>query len=202
MKKILCILSLTLLLAFSPNSAKAQAWQKSTKVLALGIGGSYFWHIGNGYYSYGNIGYYPSYGWRLTGQLNFQGEFGIHKYVGIGFTTGVGGSAGWKYSIYYNTNGEVNWPAGVIANFHFFQLIADKTGKNIHADKLDVYAGVNVGSGIAAMFFSTGTKIVPIFFAGPQVGVRYYFSKRVGVNGEVGFGKSWVNAGFVFKLSE
>lgn len=198
MKKILCILSLTTLLAFFANSANAQAWQKSTKVLALGVGGSYFWHIGNYYRTTLGVRYYYGYGWGLTGQLNFQGEFGIHKYVGIGFTTGVGGRAGWIYT----STGEVNWPAGVIANFHFYQLIADKTGKNIHADKLDIYAGVNVGSGIAAVFFPGETQILPIFFAGPQVGVRYYFSKRVGVNGEVGFGKSWVNAGLVFKLSE
>jgi len=84
-------------------------------------------------------------------------------------------------------------------------LIADKTDKNIHADKLDIYVGASIGSGIAGTFYRNYpnpdvTRIVPIAFGGLHAGVRYYFKPRVGINAEVGFGKSLINAGFVFKI--
>jgi len=202
MKKII-LTGVLMVMVFAFTNVQAQAWEKSTKTLSIGLGGSIFPHIypNNAYYNYGY------YGWGrapLTGQFNFQGEFGIHDYVGIGFTTGVGGRAGYYWGVYgYGNDGEVNVPIGVIANFHFFQLIADKTGKDIHSDKLDVYAGVNLGGGIAAQFFGDGsTQIIPIAFGGVHAGVRYYFSEHVGVNGEIGtpYGKGFVNGGLTFRL--
>ena len=89
-------------------------------------------------------------------------------------------------------------PVGIIANFHFYQLIEDKTSKDIHGDKLDVYAGLNAGSGIG--YAPTPRKVAALFFAGPQVGVRYYIKPTIAVGGEVGYGKSFVNGGVTFKL--
>lgn len=177
----------------------AQAWDKDTKVLGLGLGASQFFHLPNDYTGYGyGLGYgLGGYYAPITGQLNFQGEFGIHKYVGLGFTTGIGGRSGLGFGW-----SEVNVPVGMIANFHFFQLIADKTGKDIHSDKLDVYAGLNVGTGIAAIFWGNGngSAVRALAFGGFQAGARYYFTDKFGVNLEVGYGKSIVNGGMVFKL--
>lgn len=201
MKKIIYSLAVVVALVLTTETSKAQAWEKSSKVLALGIGGSSFFHIDKDYYDY-YYGYYGYYGRRfpysfLTGQLNLQGEFGVHDYVGVGFTTGIGGRAGWGWY----SNGEVNMPIGAIANFHFYQLIADKTGKDIHSDKLDVYAGVNIGSGFAAVFRPyDNNRVIPIVWGGVQAGARYYFTDKFGVNLEVGYGKSIVNGGIVFKL--
>ncbi len=61
---------------------------------------------------------------------------------------------------------------GMIASFHFYQLIEDKTTKDIHGDKLDIYAGLNVGSGIG--FSASPGWVNALFFVGPQVGARYY----------------------------
>ncbi|HLP49482.1 MAG TPA: hypothetical protein VK154_01220 [Chitinophagales bacterium] len=199
MKKGLYTLAAIMLLAVSTQTSQAQAWDKSTKVLALGLGGSNFAHV------YTNANYWNGWNAPLTGQFNFQGEFGIHDYVGLGFTTGVGGRAGyyWGYGFgRYGSNGELTVPIGFVANFHFFQLIADKTGKDIHSDKLDVYAGIDVGGGIAAQFFDNSNQIVPIAFGGVHAGVRYYFTDRFGVNGEIGtpYSKGFVNGGIVFKL--
>ena len=201
MKKLFYSTVLAVFLLTAQNT-QAQAWEKGTKVLGIGIGGSSFFHIDNG-----NL--MPQ---QITGQLNFQGEFGVHDYVGVGFTTGIGGrgpySGGLGYYgyygyyggyYYYASKGEVNVPVGVLANFHFYQLIADKTGKDIHADKLDVYAGLNVGSGVAAVFYANETRIVPLAFGGVQVGARYYFTDKFGVNLEVGYPKI-VHGGIVFKL--
>lgn len=209
MKKITGTL-IVIISVVSIYTANAQAWSKDTKVLAFGIGGSQFFHIDEDYYRY----YYNRYGYYgrrfpyspTTGQFNFQGEFGVHDYVGVGFTVGVGGGTGWgRFGSISYYDGELTVPVGAIANFHFFQLIADKTGKDIHADKLDVYAGVNIGSGVAILFdsfYSTNDQIkaVPIVFGGVQAGARYYFIDKFGVNLEVGYGKSFVNGGIVLKL--
>ncbi len=195
MKHILfaCLAVATLL--FVSNQSQAQAWEKSSKVLSLGFGVSQFYHIDSYYYS--NNRKHPSFYNPTTGQFNFQGEFGIHKYVGLGFTVGVGGRAGWNN----NYLGEFNIPMGMLANFHFYQLIADKNSKNIHADKLDIYAGIAMGSGVAFTYYdNTSTRVVPLAWGGPHAGIRYYFVPKVAVNAEVGFGRSLVNLGFSFKL--
>jgi len=165
-------------------------------LLGLGFGASSFYHLDS--YYYGNNGRIRSFYSPITGQFNFMGEFGIHEYVGLGFTTGIGGRAGWSRGYL----GEVNIPIGMIANFHFYQLIADKTGKNIHADKLDIYAGVNLGSGVAFTYYDNNNppRVVPLAFGGVHAGIRYYFVPKVGLNAEVGFGRQLVNLGFVFKL--
>ncbi|MCW5908841.1 MAG: hypothetical protein KIS94_13340 [Chitinophagales bacterium] len=201
MKKLLFSTFIGLLLICS-NNVNAQAWDKSSKVLSIGIGGSYFYYFGDNRYIVGYVLNQPVYkrynfGSRLTGQFTFQGEFAVHDYVGIGFSTGVGGRAGWIYS----TSGILNFPVGALANFHFYQLIQDKTGKNIHADKLDIYGGVSIGTGVAAIFYNNeNASVVPIIYGGPHVGIRYYFTPKVAVNGELGYGKTWVNGGLSFKL--
>jgi hypothetical protein len=207
MKKILYALLISITLLLTANQTKAQAWERHSKVLGLGFGASQFFHLDDYYYGRDFDGH-PLNGrgwyWPVTGQINFQGEFGIHKYVGLGFTTGFGGRGGMRYGY----TGEVNVPIGLICNFHFYQLIADKKpGKNIHADKLDIYVGASIGSGVAASFYNdyvyggpTVVRIAPIAFGGLHAGVRYYFKPKVGVNLELGFGKSLINAGFVFKI--
>lgn len=197
MKKKLQTLLIMSLLVFSITDLNAQAWQRDTRVLSLGIGASEFFHVDAYYYNNYGGPYNHTYYIPLTGQLNFQGEFGIHKYVGLGFTTGIGG----RGALYSGYGGEMNIPIGMIANFHFFQLIADKNnGRNIHADKVDLYVGANLGSGIAIAYFADNTRVEPIVFGGLHFGVRYYFAPKVGVNAELGWGKSIINAGLVFKL--
>lgn len=193
MKYLKLSLSLILVITMSSKVIYAQAWQKTTHVFSLGFGASRFYHMDD--YYYGNSHYDHNYYQPVTGQLNFQGEFGIHKYVGLGFTTGVGGRGGWTN----NYNGEFNIPIGMLSNFHFYQLIADKSSKSINADKLDIYAGLSIGSGLAFTYYPTDNRVVPIAFGGIHAGVRYYFSETVGVNAEIGLGKSLINAGFVFK---
>ena len=44
---------------------------------------------------------------------------------------------------------------GFLGNFHFYPLIADKVSKNIHADKPNIYVGVNLDTGITFTFYKT-----------------------------------------------
>lgn len=179
------------------NSIQAQdkAWEKSSQVLAIGVGFSQFYHIDD-YYYYNNKNNNRKAYKLVTEQLNFQGEFGIHKYVGLGFIIGFGG----RGSLSNNYRGEMNIPVGMICNFHFYQLIADNSKKDIHGNKLDIYAGINAGSGIAFTYYDNSNRAVPLAFGGVHAGIRYYISPKFGLNAELGFGKSIVNAGFVFKL--
>src|ERR1043165_5425617 len=194
MKKFSLIFLAVAGMLFTTTGVKAQAWGRDSKVLALGFGASQFFHIDNYYYR-AAPGFRAWY-WPITGQINFQGEFAVHKYVGLGFTTGIGGRGPWARDY----GGGKKAPISMIVNFHFYQLIADHASRDIKADKLDIYAGINFGSGIAVAFYPNYSRLVPLAFGGPHVGIRYYFAPKVGVNGEFGFGKQIVNVGFVFKI--
>lgn len=194
--KLVFAAALTGAIALSP-AAHAQAWHDGAKVFSFGMGGSSFIHFGKNYIYHNEIYYHGNFS-RRTGQINIQGEFAVHKYVGVGFTTGFGFSGG-GYRSYYD--GEINFPFGAIANFHFWQLVDDRVSSNMHARELDMYGGLNIGTGFAVMSktYSDGSDVLAIMFIGPQLGVRYYFNDFFGVNAEVGYGKSWINAGVVLK---
>ena len=196
MKNLLHTLLLITVMMLSANRAGAQAWERHSKVLSLGFGASQFFHIDNYYYNNNGDFRNRNWYWPVTGQVNFQGEFGIHKYLGLGFTTGFGGRTHYGNSYI----GEFNIPLGIIFNFHFYQLITDKKSKAKHADKLDLYVGASAGSGIAIAYYKNLSRTTPLAFGGLHFGLRYYFSPKVGVNGEFGWGKSLANVGFVFKI--
>lgn len=170
---------------------------KGSKQISIGLGlSSYIGQFGKGgYYGYnGGRGFYGA-GFWYSGTLSVQAEFGVHDYVGVGLVTGLGGRA------YRGGGGGVLYvPVGIIANFHFLQLIADKKGVAV-ADKLDVYAGLNFGTGLGVVRTKgAGSDVTGIIFAGPQVGVKYFFNSKIGVYGEVGYGKSVFEAGVSIKL--
>lgn len=196
MKKILILSLILSAMILSTNQVNAQAWERHSKVISVGAGVSQFFHFDDYYYKNAGDARARGWYWPMTGQLNIQGEFGVHKYLGLGFTTGVGGRGR------YNNNniGEFNIPIGMIFNFHFYQLIADKRSKAKHADKLDMYFGASAGSGIAVAYYQDLRRVRPIGFGGLHYGIRYYFNNKVGINGEIGWGKSLVNAGLVFKI--
>jgi hypothetical protein len=203
MKKLFTVVSI-LLISFVSIESKAQAFDQSTKLITLSIGGADMFHIPAGY------SYYSGFYEPLTAQIYFQGEFAVHKYVGVGFNVTLGGRPGndgynyaGLYGYDYGYRSEFNIAAGGLANFHFYQLIADKTGKNIHADKLDIYVGLSVGGGLAihpSDHIYPGTNIDGLFYIGPQAGIHYFFTDRIGINGELGFGKTFISAGVTFKM--
>jgi hypothetical protein len=191
------IIAAIVALAFTSQKAEAQdkAWARDSKVLSIGLGAGNFYHLDN---RYGPGGLKPGrYHSPYTGQFNLQMEWAVHNYVGIGFTTGFGGTG----PLSHGYRGEVNMPIGLVVNFHFYQLIDDKNSKNLHADKLDIYGGLSVGSGFAVAFYDKeDPRIVPLAWGGMHAGIRWYFTPRVALNAEAGFGKSVANIGFSFKL--
>jgi hypothetical protein len=196
------IIILAALAAFTFTStqtiAQDKAFDRSTKVLSIGVGLGNYYHLDNRYGDFGpgNSGF-RGYHTPYTGQFNLQMEWAVHNYVGLGFTTGFGGTGPLRYGY----NGEFNMPIGFVANFHFYQLIDDKNGKDLHSDKLDIYGGLSVGSGFAVAFYNNeSARIVPLAWGGLHAGLRWYFTPRVALNVEAGFGKNIANIGFSFKL--
>jgi hypothetical protein len=190
------LLALAIPFLFGAQNSIAQAWTKDTRVISVGIGAANYYHLGTTRAtSFGpTTGFYSP----VTGQLSVEGEFGVHQYVGVGFNTGFGGSGGRLFG----SNGSINVPVGVLANFHFYQLIEDKTGKNIHAEALDIFVGASLGTGIGAIFYGDASnQIVPLAFGGVHAGARWYFSNNIGLTGQFGFGKQLVDVGVVFKLN-
>jgi len=196
------ILSLALCTAFLSFSADTQAqekaWTRDSKVLSIGLGLGNYYHLDNRYHSFGpGSSGFRAYHTPYTGQFNLQMEWAVHDYVGIGFTTGFGGTGRLKNGY----RGGFNMPIGLVVNFHFYQLIDDKNSKNLHGDKLDIYGGLSVGSGFAVGYYDNeNPRIVPMAWGGLHAGIRWYFVPRVALNAEAGFGKNVVNIGFSFKL--
>lgn len=183
---------------------------KGSHTLLLGLGmnyhGTYFADRGSSFHGIEGLRY-SSYG-----ALNFQYEIGIHKYVGLGVFAALEGTPnlGRSYHSYFYNNSDKAYagfavPVGFLANFHFLQLIADKTGKNF-ADKLDVYAGLSVGAGPSFAIVKAGHKdhlepnSGPLVYFGGNVGIRFYPSSNVGIFAELGYGKTVAQGGVCFKL--
>ncbi len=215
-KKRILIIMTALMLTFS-SQVMAQAFGgKGSKQLLIGLGLNQH----RGLFAQNGQGIKGSYS-PFAGGLNVQMEFGIHDYVGLGFFTGFesfsnlrGGTFNPAYYGYGYYGSSSYWgmalPIGFHANFHFLQLIADKTGKSF-ADKLDVYAGLSIGSGVMFIFpkqhlkddYPAGTKLSdvgPMIFGGGHVGIRYYPFDKLGFFAEVGYGKSLVQGGISLKL--
>lgn len=188
MKKIILLFPFLIL---GVSSILAQSFQKGDRILSVGVGGTNMVHFNPGKKMSAND--FNS----TTGLLSLQMEWGIHQYVGLGFSTGIGGGSN-RLGFWGTNYGEVNLPIGMMSNFHFYQLISDKTGKNIHADKLDVYGGISVGSGIA--FFPNSSTVTPLLYGGAHVGARYFFTPKMGANLELGYGRVFASVGLSFKL--
>jgi len=202
MKKALVITVSLFVLMFSSVKSEAQAFAgKGSKYYIAGIGvgnyfnfGGYYDNYYSAYYSYGyGLSRFSYFRPTLVGHFNV--EFGVHDYVGIAPCVGIGAS------FYNGSNVSIDLPIGIQANFHFLQLIANKTGKTF-ADKLDVYAGLNAGGGPSFGFYGNGLEMSGFFYIGPQVGLRYYPKSNIGISAELGYGKTIANIAMVMKLGK
>jgi hypothetical protein len=135
--------------------------------------------------------------------INVSGEYKVHKFIGVGFETGLnfffnkyGGYYG--YYGYYGggTNAAMEIPLIAKANFHILEATPAKI-----KDRLDVYAGLSFGGGPAFNLQDNGgggKTVTGVIHVGPQVGVRYWFKDHLGVFGEFGWGATFANAGITF----
>jgi hypothetical protein len=180
MKRILLIS--TLLIIAVSLSFSQMAYKKGDQVLSLGIG------IG------GFAGAYGSGGIAFTGGY----EYGIHENVSLGGVVGyssssedVWGDYGWKYTYIL---------IGARGAYHI-DLLKDP--------KIDTYGGILLGYNIVSAsakgtapgygFGSWGASSSYLAF-GVFVGGRYYFSPKLAVQAELGYGLGILNIGIAYKL--
>lgn len=167
----------------------AQGWNQGRKgIYSAGIG------IAQGIF----IPVYnePGHGPGAQGiSFNIAGEYRAHRVLGLGWQTGLNiftrGHYYDKQDDYYYTETSVGIPMGFKLNVHILEA-ANAPIRN----KLDVYAGFNVGGGPA--FHRDPYATYGFFYAGPQVGVRYWIDNKIGVFGELGWGATIANFGISF----
>jgi hypothetical protein len=194
MKNSHIVLFVLVLALAIPSKSKAQAFGgKGSKAFLVGIGFSNY----PTFFTENNVGLKGSFS-PFAFNVGVQGEFGIHDYVGLGFTAGAtfAGSLSSNPGLgnaFYSNYSNIGIPIGMIGNFHFLQLIADKTGGSF-AESMDVYAGLAIGAGPSFAIPKAGTNVegdVGVLFLGEvHVGIRYYFNEKLGVFAEVGQGRS------------
>lgn len=128
--------------------------------------------------------------------LNIAGEYKVHQIIGIGWQAGMNLFVNGRYynkhdKFYYNST-VVGIPIGFKMNVHILEAT-----KATIKDKLDVYAGFNIGAGPSFHNDGVERRVLPFIYAGPQAGVRYWFG-NIAVFGEIGWGASIINAGITF----
>lgn len=138
---------------------------------------------------------------QLNAGLGFS-DYGVPVYIGLDYGVHkditIGGELSFRsYSDNYNGTGYDHGIMGISGNgnYHFNSLL------NI-SEKFDFYAGLNLG-----FYAWTSSSDYPGNHnsgvgLGMQVGGRYYFSQKVGINLELGGGNSVSGGkfGVTFKL--
>jgi hypothetical protein len=119
--------------------------------------------------------------------ITVSGEYGITDNIGVGATLGY---ARYDYAIIAGAINNIL--IGARGNYHY-QFV----------DKLDTYAGLTVGYNVAS--YTGSGAILPGasfggVFAGGTVGGRYYFSKNLAAQAELGYGIAYLNVGIAYKL--
>jgi hypothetical protein len=200
-RNILSALLFTVLSFFFVQQDYAQdSWTQGKKgIYSVGVGGTQVIDVGGGGFDgINNMGL----------SVNVSGEYKVWKFVGLGFETGanvlfpyyrggaygyLGYPLGYGYGYGYPISDYIGIPVVLKANFH----ILDAVGGISIADKLDCYVGLNVGGG-PLFGLDGGWDIAGFVVAGPQIGIRYWFTKKVAIFGEFGYGATFANAGVSF----
>lgn len=190
MKSIIRITTILAVFGLFTQNATAQGWIHDKKGMhSAGVGITQVVFL--------PFHHYPLNHRRSGGlSLNIAGEYKVHQFIGIGWQTGVNL---FVYGQYYNKKDEryysstiVGLPIGFKMNVHILEAANARV-----KDKLDVYAGFNVGGGPSFHTNTVGPIVTPFVYGGPQVGVRYWF-KKVAVFGELGWGATIANTGVTF----
>jgi hypothetical protein len=130
-----------------------------------------------GTYGYGGIGFGGTF------------EFGVTDDISVGPTVGYSGTtdSGYGFSVL---------SIGGRGSYHFNRLF------NLTNDKLDIYAGAGLGyrrvgyDNPYLVGYSYGSGVLLL----AHVGIRYYFSDKMGVYGEAGSGVGALQGGITFKF--
>ena len=168
-------------------STYAQLFDKGDVVVSGGLG------LGATYYSLGSTS-------MVMPVLYVNGDYCLREDLGPG-NLGVGAIIAFSsykqeyafYDYYYKVN---TFMLGARATYHFTDLV----------DKLDLYGGITLGgeivnskwhgAGYTGNLSDPSSGVLAEFFGG----ARYYFTDNIAVNGELGYGISWLKLAISFKF--
>ena len=205
------ILTLTTIILLLSSAAKAQentAFEKGTIVATVGYG------FPDLYRNSLRVAYngYSSRSVKGIGPLILKGDYGIVKFkwghsVGAGIVLGYSSTKATYSYINYNTTNNTYTTSvdkystitiGARGSYHFFSK-----------EKLDCYASIGIGFNINSYteatsgynaYITSGTTRSAIYET-LTVGIRYYFTKNIGVYSEVGWDMSApIQAGVALKF--
>lgn len=170
-------------------SVKAQGWVQNKKsIYSVGMGLTQVMFIPLHDYPLNHKG-------SVGISVNVSGEYKAHRFIGVGWQTGISVFPSGRYydkpnDIYYNST-FVGIPFGFKVNFHILEAanVAIK-------DRLDVYAGLNLGGG-PSFYNVQHIGIHGFIYGGAQVGIRYWV-KKIAVFAELGWGANIANIGITF----
>jgi hypothetical protein len=139
--------------------------------------------IGLGYYYAGGVPLIASVEWAINDAIHIGPYIGYtrYNYNYTGFTS--------RYTFL---------DLGVRGEYHFSNHL------RLSTDQLDLYGGANLGYAASTYSDNSGTSYTDPYGstvrAGIFAGVRWYFSDKFAVNGEVGYGITPLFAGVSWKL--
>lgn len=166
----------SLMVALLAMTTHAQSFEKGDKLLNVGVG------LGSQFLASGAKGMPPV---GLSFEVGVSDKISVGAYGGYASAKldwGFGGE--WKYSYIL---------AAARGSYHF----------DFNVENLDPYVGAMLGYNIASVKVNNDTPAGASaggVLWGAHAGARYYFSPKVGVFGEVGYGVAWLNLGLAFKL--
>ncbi len=187
------ILFLFIILITTSQTSHAQAFQKGTNVVSLGIG------LGSSLLSYSGSSQTPA--------ISAQFERGIWDIGGPGVIS-LGGYVGYKGYKYSGAEEGYKWSekwnytiVGVRGAYHY---------NGLSEKKIDLYGGVMLSanivsynytnnSGYNSSYSSAGNYNSGAGFTG-FVGGRYFFTDKIAAMAELGYGVSYLTIGASLKL--
>lgn len=200
MKKL--ITSVALIASISAvNQLQAQAFQKGTGILNLGIGGG-------GYIPYWGAGYSATPYFIITydhGIYNFEEE----NKLSIGLGGFFGYRSVWRewYDSWVDKNGKWHYNEPVEHTITYTTIGLRPSLNYSFDDKLMVYAALHLG-----YYFVNFKNSNPNYYVsqpyrsrvgyGTMVGGRYFFSKSFGVFAELGWAFSYGNLGISLRFQK
>lgn len=141
---------------------------------------------------------YDYYYTGLIPGLTLNMDANVHKYVSVGVFYGVAFQKFTKSNVLY-----MNHVFGARTVFHWWQMLADNSDKQLFADKIDFDIHTHVGGYMAIeRDNNTTSKLKHLGFnAGGGIGFKYYFVKHFGIALDAGYEEaSWLKLGLAIKI--
>lgn len=147
--------------------------------------------------NYSSYGFDYAYNGLIPGAtLNL--DYNVHRYVGVGLYYSVGFQTYKVSNIFY-----LGHAFGARTTFHWWQMLDDKSDKDLFSDKIDLDLHLHIGGFLLSEKNKIDNTKIKNFGvnAGVGLGFKYYFVKNFGVAMDFGYEEtSFAKLGIVVKF--